>query len=170
MKIKSKLILIFLLNFSFFSYAQNIKLNKENILKIFKSTIKQSKKNVIDTSSNPWFTDNTENKYYTSEFIELKHARSFKRDYCKIINWNFYKKDAFILGDANYCSEPPSQKVTKPENYIEIKINKEKENVILQLYNQKKLTEQFKIIELQKIESKYEKGEFELTLKLQRIK
>ncbi|MBF0598448.1 hypothetical protein [Faecalibacter rhinopitheci] len=170
MKFSEKIIIIFVIHLSIFSFCQSVKLNKENVLKVFKSTIKQPNKKLIDTSSNPWFTDNTENKYYTSEFIEFKNARSFKRDYCKIINWNFHKNDAFILGDANYCSEPPTQKVSKAENYIEIKLSNEKDNLILQLFNQKKLIDKFRIIELQKVDSKYEKNEFDFILKLQRIK
>lgn len=164
-----KTLLISFLTFSSFLFSQKITLSKNQIQKIFKSTIKQNARSAISVGSNAWFTDNTNNKYFDEKIIEFKNGRSFKRDYCKIINWTFYKKDSFVIGDANYCSEPPVQKVTKPENYINLKFEKKKAELFLYLFNNNKLIDKFLIISLEKVKSQYNKSEFDLIIKLERV-
>ncbi|WEK68908.1 MAG: hypothetical protein P0Y62_13760 [Candidatus Chryseobacterium colombiense] len=158
------------LSFSNALFSQKIKiLSKKQILKVFKSTVVQNTKGNISTDSNPWFTDNSEDKYFKDKIIEFKNARSFQRDYCKIINWNFYKKDAFVIGDADYCNEPPMQKVTKPENFISLKLIQNNSGVVLLLFNEDKLIDQFLIISLEKIKSVYDENESDLIMKLKRL-
>ena len=164
-----KTFLITFLTFSSFLFSQKITLSKSQILKIFKSTIKQNDRNKISVGSNSWFTDNTNNKYFNEKIIEFKNAPSFKRDYCKIIDWTFYKKDSFIVGDADYCNEPPMQKVTKPENYIKLKLEVKNSAIFLCLFNNDKLVDKFLIISLEKVKSQYNKSEFDLIIKLERV-
>jgi hypothetical protein len=164
-----KIIFTFLIALQF-SYSQNIKTSKAELLKIFKKTIVRDSNGIIHVDSNPWFTDNSNDNYKKSDTIFLKNAKSFKRNYCKIINWNFYKKDAFIIGDADYCSEPPTQTATKPKDWIELKIFNSEKDLILELYNQSKLIDKFKVISLKQEQSEYSKDQINSTLKLSRIK
>lgn len=162
--------LLFILIFiTQFSYSQETKVTKEELLNTFKETIVQNKKGIIETDSNPWFTDNTNDIYFKNDTIVLKNAKSFKRDYCKIINWNFYKNNAFIIGEADYCNEPPTRKVTKPKDYIDLNIYNLGNDLTIELLNQNKLIEKFKVISLQKKESEYEKSKFDFIIKLMRI-
>ena len=165
---KNNLLFVLLLLIQF-SYCQETKISKTPLLAAFKETIVQTKKGKIETDSNPWFTENTNEIYFRNDTIVLKNARSFKRDYCKIINWNFYKKNAFVIGDADYCNEPPTRKVTKPKDWINLKINSIKNNLIMELFNENKLIEKFKVISLEKKDSEYEKNEFDYVLKLVRL-
>ena len=162
--------LLFILIFiTQFSYSQETKVTKEELLNTFKETIVQNKKGIIETDSNPWFTDNTNDIYFKNDTIVLKNAKSFKRDYCKIINWNFYKNNAFIIGEADYCNEPPTRKVTKPKDYIDLNIYNSGNDLVIELLNKNKLIEKFKVISLQKKESEYEKSKFDFIIKLMRI-
>ncbi|MDP2161458.1 MAG: hypothetical protein Q8K02_13315 [Flavobacterium sp.] len=152
-----------------FSYSQETKISKNELLKAFKETIVQTKKGKIETDSNPWFTENTNEIYYKNDTIVLKNAKSFKRDYCKIINWNFYKKNAFVIGDADYCNEPPTRKVTKPKDWVNLKVHYVENNLIMELFNENKMIDKFKVILLEKKESEYEKNDFDYILKIIRL-
>lgn len=165
---KNNLLFILILFFQF-SYSQETKISKTNLLKSFKETIVQTEKGKIQTDSNPWFTENTNEIYFNNDTIVLKNARSFKRDYCKIINWNFYKKEAFIIGDANYCNEPPIQRATKQTDWINLNVYNVKNDLIIELFNGNKIIDKFKVISLEKKKSEYKKKEFDYILKIVRL-
>ena len=164
-----KITLLVLILIIQFSYSQETKISKAELLKAFNETIVQKEKGIIHTNSNPWFTDNTNENYFKKDTITLKNAKSYKRGYCKIINWNFYKKDAFSIGNADYCNEPPSQKITTENDWIKLNVEKEENYLIIELFNQNKLIDKFKILSLEKKESEYEKGKMDYILKLKRL-
>ena len=166
MKKKILFILIFLIQYS---YSQNIKISKTELFKIFNETIIQKEEGKIETNSNPWFADNTNENYFKNDTVTLKNANSFKRNYCKIINWNFYKKDAFTIGNADYCNEPPSQKVTTENDWIKLNIVEAEKYLTVELYNQNKIIDKFKVLSLEKKESEYGKGKMVYILKLKRL-
>ncbi|MHC0440497.1 hypothetical protein [Flavobacterium sp. 3-210] len=164
-----KYFLVFFLLLMYYSgHSQKKNVSKNELLQAFKQTIVQTRK-TIDTDSNPWFTDNTNGNYYKNDTISFKNAKSFKRNYCKIINWTFYKKDAFVIGDADYCNEPLTRKVTKPENWINLRCYNSGDDLIIELYTANKLLEKFKVISLQKNQSEYNKNEEDYFLKLVRL-
>ena len=165
-----KLLFIVLLLFVELSFSQHVNISKKQLLNLFKETIVQTKKGIIQVDSNPWFTENTDNLYFKNDTIVLKNARSFKREYCKIVNWNFYKKNAFIIGYADYCNEPPTQKVTKPEDWAILKFNDSKKDLVIELYNQNKIIDKFRVLYIKKSESKYDENEYEYVLILLRLK
>jgi len=150
-------------------FCQRTGITKESLLNAFANTITKSKDGKIDLDGSPWFTDNTNLKYYKNDTITFFNARSFKRDYCKIINWRFYEKNKFAIGDENSCDEPPTQKITTPESWIEIKFHRRQEQMIIELINQNKVIEKFKVLELSKTKSIYNDGEYDLSLKLLRL-
>jgi hypothetical protein len=145
-------------------------LSKDKLLKSFKETIVQPTNGKIETGSNPWFTDNTNEIYYKNDTIILNNARSYKRDFCKIINWNFYKKNAFIIGDADYCSEPPLQRATKQKDFINLNVYYFNNDLLIDLLNNNKRIDKFKVISLEKKNSEYDKNVFVFSLKIVRLK
>lgn len=165
----NKLFFLLLLIFQI-SYSQDIKIKEKELFKIFRKTIIQDKKGIIQINSNPWFTDNSNDNYFKKDTIIFRNAKSYNRNYCKIFNWNFYKKNALIISDADYCNEPPSQKVTKPKDWIKLKTYNFKNCLILELYNQNKLVEKFKVLSVEENQSKYNKEQTDYILKLLRIK
>lgn len=166
---RTKIIFLLLLILQI-SYSQKIKISKNELLKAFRKTIIQTQKGIIQTDSNPWFSDNSNDIYFKNDTILLVNAKTYKRDFCKIINWTFYKKDFFVIGDADYCNEPPTKKVTKSNDWINLKSYNYKNYLILELYNQDKLIEKFKVLSLQQNQSKDNKDEIDYVLKLVRIK
>lgn len=160
--------IILISNIAFSQQTENLKLNKKNIFRIFNKTIEQDDKNKVQIVSNPWFTN--ENFYLKSDTIKLTNSRSYNRDYCKVINWTFYKKNLFIRSFGNYCNEPPTEKVTNESDYFELKINEVNNKLILALINQKKVIEKFEIISLEKTQSLSYKNEIKYTLTLKREK
>ena len=122
--------------------SDSIAINKENIYKIFQITINQDNKYF---QTIPWFTDNTNDKYFESDTIQFIHAKSYKRNYCNLIHWTFQKKDKMIRNFADYCKEPPVADITKENDYFDIRISETESKTILELYNKKKLIEKFKI-------------------------
>src|SRR5690554_4342089 len=99
-------IVVFTILLGFAGYSQNESVTKSTLLKAFKKSIEQ-KKGSIRTLSNPWHTDNTDSTYYKQGTISLRNGKSYKGNYCYVINWTFYEKDKFVLADADYCNEPP---------------------------------------------------------------
>lgn len=154
---------------SFNCFCQHTDITKESLLNAFANTITKSQDGKIDLDRNPWFTDNTNLRYFKNDTITFFNARSFKKDYCKIINWRFYEKNKFVIGDENSCDEPPTQKVATAESWIELNLIENKDKIIIEIVNQNKVIEKFKVLELSKVESIYNKGEFDLSLKLVRL-
>ena len=150
--------------------AQNIKINKRNVLKVFKNTVVQNKNNKISLPSNPWFTENTGDKFNESDTLKFTNSRTYNRTYCKVINWTFYKKDKIVRTFGNYCNEPPTEKVSTEQDHFDLKIQVVNSSTFLELYNRQKLTYKFKIISLEKIQSLSYKNEIKYILTLKRMK
>ncbi|MEM6685193.1 MAG: hypothetical protein AAF617_05300 [Bacteroidota bacterium] len=137
--------------------------------KILNETLAKSR-NYVSNATNSWFYDNTENNYKTQDTLVFNTARSFKREYCKIINWTFYEWNKFRLEFADYCNEPPKKLVSKNEDYYGFIITESDGNTYISLKNTNGIQEKFKILELSKnkpIESGND--QFDYTIKLQRI-
>lgn len=154
---------------SSFCHSQQLKISKRSVLSVFERTIVQEKRGVIQTDSNSWYTDNTSNKYFENDTIIFRNAKTFKRNFCKTVNWNFYENNKFVAGYSNYCDEPPTKAVTQDKDWIELKIVYRNDAVLLNLYNRNKIVEKFKIVALEKIKSVYDENEDDLVLVLVRI-
>jgi hypothetical protein len=147
-----KAILTYTLIFAcFICYSQNINIEKNVLFDVFEKTIVQNSKNIISTASNPWFTNNTDSIYFKSDTVVFINANSYRREYCKVINWNFYDRNKFVLSDADYCNEPPLVKVNTTKDWFEVKF--EEEGNILKLYNDKNLISEFEVLEISLDES-----------------
>ncbi len=170
MKFTKKIFIFIILtsNFAFSQVSEKVKISEKNILKIFKSTIQQDKGNKIKITSNPWFTD--QNTYLKTDTIIFTNSNNFNRDYCRVINWTFYKKNKFIRSFGNYCDEPPTEKVTNKNDHFDLKIIENQQKTILELSNQGKVIEKFEIISLEKTQSLSYKNEIKYKLTLKREK
>ncbi|WP_299246783.1 hypothetical protein [uncultured Aquimarina sp.] len=162
------LILILLLSVFGGINAQD-QITRKEILSVLKETLAKSR-NFDSEATNEWFFDNTNNDYLKKDTIVLNSARSFKRDYCNIINWSFYKNDKFKLEKADYCNEPPTKLVSKDEDFMNIKIKKLNDVIFLNLFNVNGLVETYQILSLKSNKTSDEENNFDYTLKLLRIK
>ncbi|GGD15580.1 hypothetical protein GCM10011343_03130 [Flavobacterium orientale] len=165
---KIKLIIIILIFTSVSSFGQSVL--KSELKKMLTETLVKSR-NYVSDATNSWFYDNTENDYKTQDTLTFKTARSFKRDYCKIINWTFYEWNKFRLEFADYCNEPPTKLASKNEDYYEFLVEEKDKNIFVYLKNVNGIQDKFKIVELTKIEP-IDSGndQFDYRIKLTRIK
>lgn len=163
---KIKLIIILILG-STSIFGQSISKNELKIM--LKETLAKSQ-NYVYNATNSWYYDNSANDYGTKDTLIFNTARSYKRDYCEIINWTFYKWNNFILEVADYCNEPPTKLAFKSKDYYELLIEETTNRTIVLTKNINGIHEKFEIIEL--IENiPIEKGneQFDYTIKLKRI-
>ena len=165
---KIKLITIILIFTTISSFGQSV--SKSELEKILKETLAKSR-NYVSDATNSWFYDNTENDYQTQDTLIFNTARSFKRDYCKIINWTFYDWNNFRLEFADYCNEPPTKLASNDNDYYEFIIEETDENIFVILKNINGIQNKFKIIELTENET-IDSGndQFDYTIKMKRIK
>jgi hypothetical protein len=131
------------------SQGQTSQPTKIQLLKAFKSSIRQSSKSKISTNSNPWVVCNDDSLYYKSDTIRL-YPNSNNYPDCKCscyVDWIFYKKDAFIL-TREFTNEPRRVKVTKAYDWYTIKLLETNEGLILEMYNQNSFIERFKVVDI----------------------
>ncbi len=138
----------FFILFQLCVFSQNSPVTKKQLFKAFKQSIEQKDSKSIYTDSNPWLANNIDSLYYKADTIVFINAKSFKRDYCRVINWSFYKKDRFILSDANSCKEPPTARVNQPTDWFSIKIIESDTGLFFDIYNFNAFIDRFQVISL----------------------
>ncbi len=165
---KIKLITITLIFTSVSIFGQSV--SKSELQNMLKETLTKSR-NYVSDATNSWFYDNSSNDYKTQDTLTFYTARSYKRDYCKIINWTFYKWNNFRLEFADYCNEPPTKLASNDNDYYEFLIEETDENIFVSLKNINGIQDKFEIIELTENEP-IDSGndQFDYTIKLKRIK
>jgi len=144
--------LFILVTFSFaghISVGQTSQPTKKQLLKLFKSSIRQDSKLKVTTNSNPWVVCNDDSSYYKADTIRLF---PYSNDYpdCKCscyIDWTFYKKDAFIL-TREYTNEPRRVIVTKSSDWYIVKLSLADKSLILETFNQNNLIDRFEVIDI----------------------
>ena len=165
---KIKLITIILILGSPSIFGQTI--SKNELKQMLKETLTKSRNHVSD-ATNSWFYDNSGNDYETQDTLTFHTARSYKRDYCKIINWTFYKWNNFRLEFADYCNEPPTKLASNDNDYYEFLIEETDEKIFVRLKNTNGIQDKFEIIELtENIPVINGNDQFDYTIKLKRIK
>lgn len=154
-----------------FASFTNAQISKKELLSVLNETLQKSR-NAVPTATNIWRYDNSKNDYFKKDTITLNTARAYRKDYCIEVNWDFYKKDEFILEFIPECTEPPTRLISKKEDYITLKVVVRKSKIYLQLYNINGVFEIFRIIELVKNKPIIynNESEFDYTLKLLRVK
>ena len=103
--------------------------------------------------------------------MTLHTARSYKRDYCKIVDWTFSEWNNFRLEFADYCNEPPTKLVPKDKDYYEFLIEETADKTFISLKNINGIQDKFEIIELTEIKPIDNGNEqFNYSIELKRIK
>lgn len=144
--------------------------SKDELKSVLKETLAKSR-NAVSTATNKWRYDNSKDDYFQRDTIVLSTARTYRMDFCKVMNWSFYKDDKFVLENAQYCNEPPTKLISKREDSIKIKIKEYRNRTFLELQNINGVFEKYEIIDLKKNKPLSDEGDyqFDYTLILLRI-
>ncbi len=108
----------------------------------------------------------TDVAYATSDTIKLYNDMYFylTTSCCYETSWTFTKSNTFNLLETKVCQEPP-QSLLNFDNYdLKIKFDKKDDHLILSVYKQKKLKDQFLLLSLEHHEKKNGKHGYQLTM------
>jgi hypothetical protein len=134
-----------------------IKPTKSTIQKIVKNSIVEMKKGKLSLpSSKSWEFNNIDSLYFKKDTLKAyvyKEGTKHK-SLCEVVDWTFYRKNAFVLGQGSNCKEPTTRKVTRnPKDFYKIAIyTVENETMIDILSYDKMIVESFILIEVTEAE------------------
>lgn len=120
---------------SFLSYSQSNNITKRILKKSFKKSIRHENYSSWDEWSGYWETNNIDSTYYKSDTIILTNKVGLNSIYCNYITWEFYKKNAFILGDFTVCKEPPTGRAGNANDLYTIVFEEENDIIYLKTRN-----------------------------------
>ena len=147
---KYKLIyIIFLIPISLFAQSGPTKSAIQKIIRSSQVEIKNGKFSLPSNKS--WKFNNIDSLYFKQDTLTaLVHKSTKHKSLCELVDWTFYRKNAFILGKESNCKEPPSRKVTQhPKDYFTIAIYRvENETMIDILRFDKIIVESFKVLDI----------------------
>src|SRR5262245_38814796 len=105
-------LLLFVSLFGYVAHAQDKYPTKSQLLKSL--TKKTRLKNKVYEHTN-WFTLESDSSYQTSDTLVFYNNTNYRQDkfICNVIDWNFYKKDAFWTQYLQLCKEPTTATVIK---------------------------------------------------------
>ena len=133
-----------------FCFGQESTVATENVLKLFKASIRQSSKSKIEVDSNPWLICNSDSSFFKSDTLLLiqnnPNQNFVRKKCCAFIGWTFYKKDEFIQSDIDYCNEPPTSRVTSKNDFYTIKVSKINTNSVIETYRDGMLIDSFIVV------------------------
>jgi hypothetical protein len=163
---KFRLTIIFLFYWSF-GFCQSSPLSAHKLTKLFKESIDQESKKSISIGSGAWTICNQDNAFFKADTIILySNCNYFYQlsNCCNLIEWTFYKKNAFVQSTSQICKEPASSS-TSTEYY---KIDYFSDHQILYFSVWKKgSVETFEVLSLQKI--KLADNNFTMAITLKRL-
>ena len=108
----------------------------------------------LDNDHTKWTICNQDSSFFKSDTLRLYDNINYfyqKSDCCKLMQWNFYKKDAFICSTLQVCKEPPTGSVLTENDYFKIRTLSDKRGLYLFAINRKAPSYFFKVIDLQEI-------------------
>lgn len=133
-----------------FCFGQESTVTTKNVSKLFTSSIRQSSKSKIEADSNPWLICNSDSSFFKSDtllLIQNNPNQNFARKKCcAFIGWTFYKNNKFVQSDIDYCSEPPTSRVTTKNDFYTIKVAKINTKTIIETYRNNKLIDSFIVL------------------------
>lgn len=110
------------------SWCQNSVLTKHQMAKIF----------VSDDDHKEWIICNQDSSFFKSDTLRLYSTINYfyqKSNCCKLIKWDFYKKNAFTRSSLQVCTEPPTGSVLTENDYFKIKLPSDKSSLYLVVVN-----------------------------------
>jgi hypothetical protein len=165
---KTNLAILILITFVSSGFSQN-EINKAAIKSVFEETLRKSR-NAVETATNEWRYNNSNEDYFVSDTLMLNSARSYRKSYCKEINWSFYEVNKCLINTIPECTEPPTRLVSKEEDYMTIHVTQEDNSTLIYLNNMEGTMDRFEVLELIKNKPVYnEVSAFDYTLKLLRL-
>jgi hypothetical protein len=126
-------------------WCQNNVPTKHQMAKVFKP----------DEEKTEWLICNQDSSFFKSDTLRLYSSINYfyqKSDCCKLVEWNFYKANAFTRSSLQVCTEPPIGSVLTENDYFKIKISSNKSGLYLFVVDRKDSSDSFKIIDIQEIE------------------
>ena len=153
---KHKIIYIVFL-FPICLFAQ-IKPTKSTLQIIIKNSVVEMKKGKLSLPSDKsWEFNNIDSLYFKKDTLNAfvyKEGTKHK-SLCEVVDWTFYRKNAFVFGQGSNCKEPTTRKVTRnPKDYYEIAIyNVVNETMIDILRSDKMIVESFIVVEVSETEN-----------------
>jgi hypothetical protein len=134
-----------------FLFGQIIVPTKNQLLKIFKESILEKKKNY--TTSNPWIACNRDSLFFKSDTIQLVDNESYYHysvDCCSFVEWAFSSKDKFTQSKTQVCNEPASATVLNVNDTYKISLAVVGHDLIMTTTNSIDLTQKYKVLSIDK--------------------
>lgn len=137
-------------------FAQ-IKPTKSTIQKIVKNSIVEMKKGKFSLpSSKSWEFNNIDSLYFIKDTLNayIYKEGAKHKSLCEVVDWTFYRKNTFVLGQGSYCKEPTTRKVTRnPKDFYKIAIYTVKNETMIDILSyDKMIVESFILIEVTEAE------------------
>ena len=147
----TRYLLIPFLLFSVCTLGQTKIYSEKDVYRLFKKSISQTDKKKISIPSNPWLFCNKDSLFYLSDTLRLV-SNSYHNDKlvncCDYVGWTFYKQDKFISTRLQLCKEPTTASATKDKDHFDLKVFPTDNYLTLSIFNNNKLVDSFKIIEI----------------------
>lgn len=142
-----------------------LKVTKKNLQAIINKSIRQSEPTKVSFPSNPWIACNQDSSFYKMDTIYFRTNNYYTQpnsDCCQFINWTFYDPDAFIRTLEQTCKEPASAKSYTDDDNFKIVLTDNSGVLYMQLFNRKKLVDNFRVFSLERQKKSGADGEFEI--------
>jgi len=120
---KYKLIYIaFLIPICLFAQSGPEKTAVQKIIKSSKVEMKNGKLSLPSDKS--WKFNNVDSLYFKQDTLNaFIYKSSNNKSLCELVDWTFYRKNAFILGKEFTCKEPTFRKVSRhPNDYFTLAV------------------------------------------------
>ena len=143
----------------------SISLTKRNIQEIIKESIDQPYKGKIIPLSKAWQTCNEDSMFYNKDTIYFCTNNNYytyvnKKPCCNAITWTFYEQNSFIsIDDYEACQA--YSKLDSSYTKYNIEAIESNNQFYLKTCNRNKLTNKFKIVNIQLVKN-YDGSEFKI--------
>ncbi|MGN7809964.1 MULTISPECIES: hypothetical protein [Flavobacterium] len=147
MKIYSLIYIVLLIPIC--SFAQ-VRPEKSEVQKIIRNSKVEMKKGKFSLPSDKsWKFNNADSLYFKQDTLNAFVYKSSKhKNFCQLIDWTFYRNNAFILGQESSCDEPSTRKVLKhPSDYFTLAVYSVKNETMIDILRyDKMIVESFIVI------------------------
>ncbi len=137
------------------AFGQQKQPTKNQLLKIFRSSIQQDSRSKIDIGSNPWYICNRDSSFFKSDTIYLFNNINYfykKNNCCDLVVWTFYKTKSFIQSENQICREPATAKVTTNNDFYSLTLSNRDNLLILKIFQQGKIIDEFFAPEIKNVD------------------
>lgn len=139
MKRYSLIYIAFLIPICLFAQVRPDKSIVQKILRKSKTDMKNGKMSLPSDKS--WKFNNADSLYFKQDTLNAFVYKSSKhKNFCQLIDWTFYRNNAFILGQESNCNEPSIRKVSKhPNDYFTLAVYSVKNETMIDILRYDKI-------------------------------